>query len=293
MLPEKTVTDRWDVAQKHHKGFWKYWKKTESEERKRMYKEYWQHYLKFLYEFTPLREDSKILEIGCGIDGIINYIEKGEKYAVDSLMDYFLSEFDMGKDTKWIKGVGENLPFDSNYFDVVITTNTLDHTMNPQRVMIEINRALKKGGTLLLSVDVYSPFVKHYRRLREFFGVGDEPHPHAFSVKDVTKLAEKSGFKVLKIHEGIGDFGAYTHRRLSGIKDQKLTSQATPGEGYYERGLRVLKEKGILAFVHAIFDNLYFLGKDKLRKMRNKLRNIINKKINAYSELDFIFIISK
>lgn len=152
MMPKKTIKDRWDVAQKHHRGFWKYWKETESEERKKMYKEYWQHYLKFLNEFNPVRKDSKILEISCGIDGIINYIDKGEKYAVDSLMDYFLSEFDMGKDTKWIKGVGENLLFDSNYFDVVLTTNTLDHTMNPQRVMTEINRVLKRGGTLLLSV---------------------------------------------------------------------------------------------------------------------------------------------
>ena len=208
-------------------------------------------------------------------------------------MDYFLSEFEMAKDTKWTQGVGEHLPFENNYFDVIITTNTLDHTMNPREILNEINRVLKKDGTLLVSVDVYTPLVKHYRRLREFLGVGDNPHPYAFSAKDVTKIIEKCGLRVLKIYKGIGDFGAFTHRKLSKSKNQKPTSQATISSSYYERGLKILKEKGVQAFIYAIFDNIWFHIKDKLKKVSNKLRYTMKTKIDAYSEMDMIFIVTK
>lgn len=161
-------------------------------------------------------------------------------------MDYFLSEFEMAGDIRWIQGVGEDLPFENNYFDIVITTNTLDHTMNPKKVLCEIARVLKENGTLMVSVDVYTPFVQHYRKFRELLGMGDNPHTYAFSIRDVTKLLDQSGLKVLKIHEGIGNFGTYIHRRFSRL--QKPTSQAPINLRYYERGVKVLKEKGFLAF---------------------------------------------
>jgi len=46
----------------------------------------------------------------------INYIAKGEKYALDPLMDVYISQHKMPDDVICKKGVGESLPFDSNLF---------------------------------------------------------------------------------------------------------------------------------------------------------------------------------
>ena len=82
--------------------------------------------LRSLKAYTEFKEESRILEIGCGADGIINYISKGEKTAVDPLMDYYTSNFTMSKEVNWISGVGEDIPFEDEHFDIVLTINTLD-----------------------------------------------------------------------------------------------------------------------------------------------------------------------
>jgi len=57
-------------------------------------------------------------------------------------MDYFLKEFEMPKDVKFLKGVAEELPFKDNFFDLVIATNVLNHTEQPLQVINEIKRVL-------------------------------------------------------------------------------------------------------------------------------------------------------
>ena len=79
------------------------------------------------------------MEIGSGPKGIINHINKSERYALDPLTDYYKNTFKLSEEIKWLKGIGEDIPFKNDYFDAVISTNTLDHTFNPQKVLEEIN----------------------------------------------------------------------------------------------------------------------------------------------------------
>ena len=48
-----------------------------------------------------------------------------------------------------IKGDGENLPFPDNSFDYVVLMEVLSHVHDPQKVLKEIKRVLKKNGVLL------------------------------------------------------------------------------------------------------------------------------------------------
>ncbi|MBN2468673.1 MAG: class I SAM-dependent methyltransferase [Deltaproteobacteria bacterium] len=50
---------------------------------------------------------------------------------------------------------GETLPFSDEAFDVVLNTQVLEHTRNPQRLTEEMYRVLKKDGWIILS----APFV--------------------------------------------------------------------------------------------------------------------------------------
>ena len=52
---------------------------------------------------------------------------------------------------------GETLPFDDDSFDVVLCDNVVDHALNPRKILEEIARVLKPGGTLYFEVNVHHP----------------------------------------------------------------------------------------------------------------------------------------
>jgi len=267
-MAKKMNKKRWKIAQKYEKDYWNYVKSKIAERDKKEIKKYWNWYLKFIKDYIDIKQETKILEIGCGGDGIINYIDKGEKYALDPLMDYFRSNFELPKEIRWLKGVGEDIPFKNDYFDIIIIANTLDHTNNPERVLNEIKRVLKKQGFLLLTADCHQPFLKNYRRLKELFNIGDKLHPYSFSVKDVMNLIKKAGIDVLFVHQGIGNLGKY-------IIKESIVQELT----FYEKTLSLLKERGVKALIDA--------GISKILRLAGK------KLIGEENKIDFVFIAKK
>ena len=287
----RTSKERWNIAQKAEKGYWDYWRRSGSEERGEIIKAYWNWYLNFLKDYSDIKEESRILEIGCGADGIIKYVGRSKKYGLDPLMDFYIQNFEMSKEVEWLKGGGEDIPFQNDCFNIVIATNVLDHTMNPKQVLFEINRVLKKQGLLLLTVDTYTPFTRYYRIIRELLGAGDKLHPHSFSVKCISRLIENHGLRLLAIHKGLGDLGAYTSRKLT--SNRKLSSHSEKKSTYFERGLQVLRGKGVIALICAVVDNIWFLLRNKFVRIINKIRFSLRNKAKGYNAVEFLFIASK
>lgn len=69
----------------------------------------------------------------------------------------------------------KKLPFEDNYFDIVISTGSLHHWKEPLECMKEIHRVLKPGGTVLLydlvkkmPKDILNEGRKKYGRYRMF-----------------------------------------------------------------------------------------------------------------------------
>lgn len=66
-----------------------------------------------------------------------------------------------------IAGVGENLPFPDQSFDIVYSANVLEHTNEPDRVLTEAIRVLRPGGILHMEVPNHmSYFEGHYLLLQ-------------------------------------------------------------------------------------------------------------------------------
>lgn len=55
----------------------------------------------------------------------------------------------------------ENLPFDRESFNLIICLETLEHAEKPWLISQEINRTLKKSGTLIISSQQNYPLHKH------------------------------------------------------------------------------------------------------------------------------------
>jgi ubiquinone/menaquinone biosynthesis C-methylase UbiE len=91
------------------------------------------------------------------------------------------------------KGVGEDLPFEDNSFDIVMSFNALDHAINPDGVIRETHRVLRDNGDFLLWIytlrDMYRPLQRVLNRL-------DPPHPHHFTYDEIISKVDSNSFRI-------------------------------------------------------------------------------------------------
>ena len=203
---------RWQIAQKAENERWQNRKSSRSEYLEKL-EEYWGWYLALISKYISFNSEQRILDIGCGSDGIINYIPNGQRFGLDPLMDSYLASSDMPHDIKWNTGTMEAIPFDDKYFDVVVTTNALDHAFDPKKGLAEMRRVLKSGGYLVLTVACYAPIHRFIRLFKEKIGRGDQLHPYNYSQKQVRAIIKEAGFTLLANHKGNGTIGVWFYKR--------------------------------------------------------------------------------
>jgi ubiquinone/menaquinone biosynthesis C-methylase UbiE len=126
------------------------------------------------YEGLHANKKLKVLDIGCGVVPLCNYISlKGhEVVALDPIKSdiEFLVENDMNSfhnsDVNYMHGYGEKMPFEDNSFDVVYSVSVMEHitTGNDLIVLSEMLRVLKVGGRLILTTDVMPKDEMNYRK---------------------------------------------------------------------------------------------------------------------------------
>ena len=174
---------RWKLAQDYEQNWWKGF-----EDGLGWYKEFSREVEEFTRQFIDLNSETKILEIGSGPAGALTFLKSDHKYGIDPLEEFF------SKNKEWMKfrdpkviyqtGKGENLPFKNNFFDLVIIDNVLDHCENPESVLNEINRVLKKSGVIFFRINLYTWWERNMRRLMELFMI-DKGHPFSFEKKQL------------------------------------------------------------------------------------------------------------
>lgn len=132
-----------------------------------------------------------VLEVGCTPLALIHGINKSRyKVGIDPLAGDWDSFYD--KNTLHVQGVGECLPLPDRSVDVVLCINVLDHVRVPLKVLREIRRGLKDGGTLLLWLQTFST----NKGVRRLLGIVDSPHPHHFSDSEILELLGISSHRI-------------------------------------------------------------------------------------------------
>lgn len=127
-----------------------------------------------LAAYTPL-EGKRVLEIGtgCGVNHIVWRRKYGaDGWGVEPEGDGFESSAAVARmlieanalDPARIKDApGEKLPFPDAHFDIVYSSNVLEHVNDPARVLQEALRVLKPGGVMQIVCPNYlSYFDGHY-----------------------------------------------------------------------------------------------------------------------------------
>jgi SAM-dependent methyltransferase len=213
---------KWAVAQAHEKEHWvrnrERYTSDDSKAKQRLkarQTELW------ISQFIELTDDSRILEIGGAGEPAIDFFGKGRRISLDPLNDFYSDQFPDLFDPKVgrVSATAEDMPFEDQFFDLIMIHNVLDHTRNPSQVIRQLWRCLKVGGILALSVNTFPVYWVWGRRLFPLLGGRDHLlHPHSFSVGKILRELKKTGFEILEAELDLLVPGSRDEQRIGRIK---------------------------------------------------------------------------
>ncbi len=156
----------------------------------------WEAILSVVEVYAPLQPGERVLDIGCGLDTVLDFLPQVQGITVDSLAAR-LVPLGLSPRAVHVAGLFEHLPFVGGCFDRVFVMNVLDHVLSPAAGLKEAARVLRPGGVLVLSVDTYTGCKYLERRIKKWWtrvrGARTK-HPWAFSPRDVHRLLAEAGF---------------------------------------------------------------------------------------------------
>lgn len=117
---------------------------------------------------------------GYGTNLISQYAKSAVGVDVDPIAIKYANKNYSDSKTSFLHGDGDTIPCEDNYFDVVISFETIEHIENYDKFVAEIFRVLKKDGLFILSTpnDLEFPEGNHY-------------HVHEFVEKELDTLVAK------------------------------------------------------------------------------------------------------
>lgn len=172
----------------------------------------------FLYGFNPeqynvhqmvvdiIEPKTRVLDLGCatgylarelikkncqvwGIDNDSKALTKAKKYCSRTLL------FDLEE----IKNIND-LP--TNYFDYILILDTVEHLRNPQDLLANIKKFLRRDGKIVISFpNIVTLQVRLSLLLGNFeygnYGTLDKTHLRFFTKKSFSSMVKRANFKII------------------------------------------------------------------------------------------------
>lgn len=109
-----------------------------------------------------------------------------------------------GRPTVW--GTAEYLPFKSGVFDLVISTEIIEHVRYPKRMLNEVHRVLRRDGKWLMSTPNVATLMNRMALLflgrfcpdRTLHDGKDAGHLHFWGREYLIEVLNQNGFSVIK-----------------------------------------------------------------------------------------------
>lgn len=146
-----------------------------------------------------INEPGRLLEVGCGQGYFLAAAEQRgfEVVGIDiSSVAIGFAREKLDLRPTYVCALEE---FHSDYlFDVVVMLHVLEHLPNPLIALHQVYNLLKPGGILLIGVPNLDSFDRRWHGKR-WSGYDLPYHLYHFSPKTITKLLQKTGFKIEQI----------------------------------------------------------------------------------------------
>ncbi len=148
--------------------------------------------MKLLENYHP--QKGNLLDIGTGTGDFLKEAKKRawEIFGTEPNAD--------ARKIAQIKGINlqiQTAKFSERKFDVITMWHVLEHVPDLEKQLAELDRLLKKDGTLFVAVPNFKSYDAQY--YKEFWAAYDVPrHLYHFSKEGIVKLFAKSGFEILQ-----------------------------------------------------------------------------------------------
>ena len=164
------------------------------------------HYQRFTESLRYLdpQPNNKILNIWSRTGNAIGYIKKIEKNIDLYNLEVSPAMIQIAKlkfpDSNFQITDLDKLNFDNNFFDKIISLETLEHAPRPKNLIKEFYRILKPGGLLVMSLPPKTAELP--LKIFETFFDNHGEGPHRFMPsREVKKILNDVGFKII-LHKG-------------------------------------------------------------------------------------------
>jgi len=153
--------------------------------------------LEFLAENNLLKQNDRILEIGCGIGSIVSELS-GQGYDITGTdisgeaIAYGLKKYG---DIKLQVQPAEDLQFEDQTFDVVLSFDLFEHIARIDRHISEVHRVLRKDGFYLFQTpNKYSNVI--FETLYHKSLIWRRAHPSLHTPGQLKRRLSKHGFEI-------------------------------------------------------------------------------------------------
>lgn len=181
-----------------------------------------QRRLEMILKAAGSRIQGAVLENGCGVGMYVEHLAKSGGRLFGLEYDFERSLEASQRNPGIINAAGENLPYPSEVFDLILSHEVLEHVVDDARALAEMARVLRPGGRMVIFVPNRGyPFETHGIFWRGKYHFGNKlfvnylprawrdrlaPHVRVYSSADLTSLF--AGLPVSIVEQTVV-FGAY------------------------------------------------------------------------------------
>jgi ubiquinone/menaquinone biosynthesis C-methylase UbiE len=105
-----------------------------------------------------LKEGIHFLDVSCGTGWAVGQVAEsvnntGKFYGIDlapKMIEKAKENFSGKQNLHFITANADSIPLESDFFDIIICSNSFHHYFHPDRVAKEFHRLLKKGGKVYI-----------------------------------------------------------------------------------------------------------------------------------------------
>ena len=169
------------------------------------YNYYFKHFEPYLEIIRKYKISGKALDIGCGAGHLLKLLSnKGLEAEGIDVSPVLIKALKLDGFKVNCYEIGDK-KLEKSKYDLITLNQVLEHIVDPEEFVKELNKLLKKKGHIIIAVPYIYGLVPQILRSK-WYGLGYGQHLNFFSQESLKILFERNGFEIIEFRIMIVDY---------------------------------------------------------------------------------------